>query len=84
MQIDELKIVKYQQIFPEKISSDKEQHQLLEMIEMLQESDIVVVYKLDRLERLLRELANLIAQFDERKIAFISLMNIIDISTVQG
>jgi DNA invertase Pin-like site-specific DNA recombinase len=54
------------------------------MLEMLREGDTVVVYKLDRLGRSLRELVNLIAQFEERKIAFVSLKDAIDTSTAQG
>ena len=84
MQIDELKLAKCQQIFQEKISSGKERPQLLKMLEMLREGDTVVVYKLDRLGRSLRELVNLIAQFEERKIAFVSLKDAIDTSTAQG
>lgn len=84
MQIDELKLAKCQQIFQEKISSGKERPQLLKMLEMLREGDTVVVYKLDRLGRSLRELVNLIAQLEERKIEFISLKDAIDTSTAQG
>jgi hypothetical protein len=84
MQLDELKLAKCQQIFQEKISSGKERPQLLKMLEMLREGDTVVVYKLDRLGRSLRELVNLIAQFEERKIAFVSLKDAIDTSTAQG
>ena len=84
MQIDELKLAKCQQIFQEKISSGKERPQLLKMLEMLREGDTVVVYKLDRLGRSLRELVNLIAQLEERKIEFVSLKDAIDTSTAQG
>ena len=84
MQIDELKLAKCQQIFQEKISSGKERPQLLKMLEMLREGDTVVVYKLDRLGRSLRELVNPIAQFEERKIAFVSLKDAIDTSTARG
>lgn len=84
MQLDELKRANCQRIFQEKISSAKERPQLLKMLEMLREGDTVVVYKLDRLGRSLRELVNLIAQFEENKIAFVSLKDGIDTSTAQG
>lgn len=67
MQIDELKLAKCQQIFQEKVSSGKERAQLSKMLEMLREGDTVVVYKLDRLGRSLRELVNLIAQLRKKR-----------------
>lgn len=84
MQLDELKIANCQQIFQEKISSGKERPQLMKMLNMLREGDTVVVYKLDRLGRSLKELINLLSQFEERKIAFVSLKDAIDTSTAQG
>jgi DNA invertase Pin-like site-specific DNA recombinase len=84
MQLDELKIANCQQIFQEKISSGKERPQLMKMLDMLREGDTVVVYKLDRLGRSLKELINLLSQFEERKIAFVSLKDAIDTSTAQG
>lgn len=84
MQIDELKLVQCQQIFQEKISSGKERPQLLKMLDTLREGDTIVVYKLDRLGRSLRELVNLIALLEERKIEFVSLKDAIDTSTAQG
>lgn len=48
------------------------------------EGDTVVVYKLDRLGRSLKELVELITEFQERKVEFISLQDAIDTSTAQG
>lgn len=84
LQIDELKLVKCQQIFQEKISSAKERPQLAKMLETIRQGDTVVVYKLDRLGRSLKELVNLIALLQEKKIEFVSLKDSIDTSTAQG
>lgn len=84
LQLDALKVAKCQQVFQEKISSAKERQQLLKMLEMLREGDTVVVYKLDRLGRSLKELVELITEFQERKVEFISLQDAIDTSTAQG
>ena len=84
LQLDELKLANCQQIFQEKISSGKERPQLIKMLDMLREGDTVIVYKLDRLGRSLKELINLLSHFEERKIAFVSLKDAIDTSTPQG
>ena len=84
LQIDELKLAQCQQIFQEKVSSGKERPQLSKMLEQLREGDTVVVYKLDRLGRSLKELVNLIAHFQEKKIDFVSLKDAIDTSTASG
>lgn len=37
--------------------------------------DVVVVYKIDRLSRSLRDFANLVAEFESRKVTFVSVTN---------
>jgi DNA invertase Pin-like site-specific DNA recombinase len=43
--------------------------------------DIVVVYKIDRLSRSLRDFANLVAEFEARKVTFVSVTQSFDTST---
>ena len=54
------------------------------MIENLREGDSVMVWKLDRLARLLKELINLIEIFRVNKVNFTSIKDSIDTSSVQG
>jgi DNA invertase Pin-like site-specific DNA recombinase len=54
------------------------------MLETIRQGDTVVVYKPDRLGRSLKELVNLIALLQEKKIEFVSLRDSIDTSTAQG
>jgi len=46
--------------------------------------DIVLVWKLDRLGRSLRHLVNLLAEFEARGIAFVSLRDNLDLTTPSG
>ncbi|RAJ90070.1 DNA invertase Pin-like site-specific DNA recombinase, partial [Larkinella arboricola] len=71
-------------IFQEKASSAKDRAQLQKLLEALREGDTVVVWKLDRLGRSLKELINLINDFQQRKIGFRSLNDAIDTTTAQG
>ena len=71
-------------IFQEKKSAVKERPQLNKMISQLREGDTVVVWKLDRLGRSLRDLINLISSFKEKGVQFISLNDSIDTTTAQG
>ena len=66
------------------MSSGKERPQLIKMIENLREGDSVMVWKLDRLARLLKELINLIEIFRVNKVNFTSIKDSIDTSSVQG
>jgi DNA invertase Pin-like site-specific DNA recombinase len=60
LQTDELIKLGCQKIYQEKVSSSKERIELIKMIENLREGDSVMVWKLDRLGRSLKELINLI------------------------
>jgi DNA invertase Pin-like site-specific DNA recombinase len=84
LQTDELTKLGCQKIYQEKMSSGKERPQLMKMIENLREGDSVMVWKLDRLARSLKELINLVEIFKVKKVNFISLKDSIDTSTVQG
>ena len=84
LQLDDLKMAKCDKIYQEKISSTKERPQLAKMLDNLREGDTVVVWKLDRLGRSLKELIALIDVMHKKGVAFISLKDSIDTSTAQG
>ncbi|MES2520785.1 MAG: recombinase family protein [Bacteroidota bacterium] len=84
LQIDELTKLGCQRIYQEKVSSGKERPQLIKMIENLREGDSVMVWKLDRLARSLKELINLVEIFRVKNVNFTSVKDSIDTSTVQG
>ena len=84
LQTDEFTKLGCQKIYQEKVSSGKERPQLMKLIENLREGDSVMVWKLDRLARSLKELINLVEIFKVKKVNFISIKDSIDTSTAQG
>lgn len=84
LQTDELTKLGCQKIYQEKVSSGKERPQLMKMIENLRKGDSVMVWKLDRLARSLKELINLVETFRVKQVNFTSIKDSIDTYTVQG
>jgi DNA invertase Pin-like site-specific DNA recombinase len=85
LQIDALKQYGVERIFQEKITgTKKERPQLDEMIKYLRAGDSVVVWKLDRIGRGFRHLIDLINEFADKEINFVSLKENINTSTVTG
>lgn len=85
LQLDVLKNNGCEQIFQEKISGkSKERPELGKMIAHLRKGDIVVVWKLDRLGRSLRDLIDLVSGFREKGVEFVSLKDGIDTGTATG
>ena len=73
------------QIYREKKSGKtKERPELEKMISQLRSGDTVVVWKLDRLGRSLRDLIDLVAEFKERGVEFVSLQDGINTATPTG
>ncbi|GAA4443178.1 recombinase family protein [Pontibacter saemangeumensis] len=73
------------QLFREKKSGrNKERPELEKMINQLRAGDTVVVWKLDRLGRSLRDLIDLVAEFKERGVEFVSLQDGINTATPTG
>ena len=85
LQEDALKKSGCEIIYSEHISGAKsDRPELLKMKEHLRKGDIVVVWKLDRLGRSLRDLVDLISRFQNKGIGFQSLQDHIDTTTPTG
>ena len=72
-------------IFDDKISGGKvERPGLAKTLEMLREGDTLVVWKLDRLGRSVKNLVDLVGELQKQGIQFKSLTDAIDTSTPSG
>lgn len=84
-QIDELQKQGCGRIFQEKISGAKsDRPELQRCFDHLRKGDVLVVTKLDRLARNLKNLIDIVEQLNEMGVAFISVQDQIDTSTPQG
>ena len=85
LQEDALQKAGCEKIYSEQISGAKsERPQLQEMIKHLRQGDIVVVWKLDRLGRSIRDLIKLVSTFQDNGVGFQSLQDAIDTTTPTG
>jgi DNA invertase Pin-like site-specific DNA recombinase len=85
LQLDALKQAGCQKIFTDKISTLKaERKGLDEALTFLRPGDVLVVWKLDRLGRTLKQLIELVALFNQKGIGFKSLKETIDTTTSTG
>ena len=85
LQLDDLKSYGCETIYKEKVSGkNKSRPQLEKMIDQLRSGDVVVVWKLDRLGRSLRDLIDLVSSFREKGVEFVSLKDGIDTGTATG
>lgn len=85
LQIHALKEVGCKKIFTEKISGAKENRKKLqEALDYMREGDILVVWKLSRLARSLKQIIHTAKILDERKISLKVLTQNIDTSTPEG
>ncbi len=84
LQLDALQKVGCERIFEEKVSSRKERPELDRTLDHLRKGDSLVVWKLDRLGRSLKELIKIVESLQEREIAFVSLQDGIDTTTTTG
>jgi DNA invertase Pin-like site-specific DNA recombinase len=72
-------------IYQEKISGKStDRPELKKLLESLRKGDQVVVWKLDRLGRSLRDLVDLVALFHEQEVNFVSLHDHINTTTATG
>ncbi len=85
LQLDALKAAGCGKIFTDKISTLKEERKgLLEALEYVRPGDVLVVWKLDRLGRTLKQLIELVAFLNQKGIGFKSLKETIDTTTSTG
>ncbi len=85
LQIDALKKAECSRIFQEKITGTKtERPQLQEAIDYARPKDILVVWKLDRLGRSLKNLLTIVNDLEKRQIGLKSLHENIDTTTTTG
>jgi DNA invertase Pin-like site-specific DNA recombinase len=85
LQIDALTKAGCKKLFDDKISgSSKERPGLTNTLGMLREGDTLVVWKLDRLGRSVKNLVDLVSELHKQGIQFKSLTDAIDTGTPSG
>ena len=85
LQLDALTAAGCTTLFQEKVSGAKaDRPELRKMIDQLREGDVIVVWKLDRLGRSLRDLVNLVTEIQHKGAGLKSLTDHIDTTTPQG
>ncbi len=85
MQLDALRAVGCERIFSEKASGAKtDRPELAKALEYARPGDVIVVWKLDRLARSMRQLIETMEMLRERGIALESLTEKIDTTSAQG
>lgn len=85
LQIDALRAYGAEDIFEEKISGAAiSREQLDRLLERLRPGDTLVVWRLDRLGRTMKQLLELIEKFEKQDINFVSLTESFDTTTAAG
>ncbi|STO91734.1 recombinase family protein [Fluoribacter dumoffii] len=85
LQYDALKKAGCERIFDDQITGSKMQRPGLEAtLEFAREGDIIVVWRLDRLSRSLKDLIEMVALLDSKKIGLKSLNESIDTASSSG
>ena len=85
LQVDALTKADCEKIFDDKISGSRsERPGLAKALEMLRDGDTLVVWKLDRLGRSVKNLVDLVGELQKQGIQFKSLTDAIDTSTPSG
>ena len=85
LQLDALENVGCEKIFREHLTgSTRDRPELQKMLEQLRERDVIVVWKLDRLARSLKDLVNLVNEIQEKGAGLSSLNDQIDTTTPHG
>ncbi|MES5957472.1 recombinase family protein [Bacillus fungorum] len=85
MQLGELNRYGCEEIVTEKESGAKKDRKELQLLlGKLRKGDTLVVYKLDRLGRTMHQLVNLLQEFNDKEIHFVSIKDGIDTSTTMG
>ena len=73
-----------EKIYAEKVSGVGERAELQAALQFLREGDTLVIYKLDRLGRSLKDLLDIIEQLQKRNISLVSLRDNIDAGSTTG
>jgi DNA invertase Pin-like site-specific DNA recombinase len=85
LQEDALKAAGCEKIFVDKLSgATKERPGLIQSLEFLRENDTLVVWRLDRLARSLKDLISLVNELEDKHIHLISLTENIDTNSLNG
>ena len=85
LQLDALKRAGCKRIFSDKVSTMKAGHPgLADAVSHIRDRDVPVIWKLDRLGRMVKGLVDFVADLQERKIQFRSLTDGIDTTTPAG
>ena len=85
LQLDALEKEGCEKIFQEKATGgNADREELKKLLEHLREGDLVVIWKLDRLGRSLRDLVNLVTDIQAKGAGLKSLNDSIDTTTPQG
>jgi DNA invertase Pin-like site-specific DNA recombinase len=85
LQIDDLKSYGCLKIFSDvKTGSDKDREQLKACLEFLREGDTLVIWKLDRLARSVRDLLQIFGDLEKRNIHVKSIKEALDTTTAMG
>ena len=84
-QLDALQKADCEQIFQEKITGkSKDRPELLSCLKALRKGDVLIVWKLDRIARSLKDLVEIITDLNQREIGFKSLTEAIDTTSATG
>jgi DNA invertase Pin-like site-specific DNA recombinase len=85
LQIDALEKAGAEQVFQEKFTGTlKERPELSQCLRMLRTGDVLVVWKLDRLARSLKDLVDIVQDLQDRGVGFKSLTESIDTTSSGG
>lgn len=84
LQLDALHAYGCTELVQEKASSSKERPALQRLLTQLRPGDTLVVWKLDRLGRSLKDLVTLVTGFQQQGVQFVSLQDHLDTTTAQG
>jgi DNA invertase Pin-like site-specific DNA recombinase len=85
LQLDALQAAGCGKIYKEKMTgSTRDRPELQKLLDQLREGDVVVIWKLDRLARSLKDLVNLVNEIQEKGGALHSLNDQIDTTTPHG
>ena len=85
LQYEALRHVQCDRIYEDKASGARASRDGLKLaLDILRENDILVVWKLDRLGRSVRDLVNIVSDLEQRGVHFKCLTDQIDTSTTAG